>query len=103
MFVSVLERRSEIGLRRALGAARAHIAAQFVAEAVLLSGLGGVAGVVIGAMATTGYAVAESWTVLIPPILLWSAVPAAMFIGAAAGLYPAVRAARLTPAEALRS
>jgi putative ABC transport system permease protein len=103
MFVSVLERRSEIGLRRALGASRGHIALQFVSESTLLSALGGVAGVGIGVAVTAVYAVAQGWGVLIPAVLLWAAVPAAMLIGALAGVYPALRASRMEPAEALRS
>jgi putative ABC transport system permease protein len=103
MFVSVLERRGEIGVRRALGAARVHIAAQFLSESVLISSLGGAAGMAAGVAVTAGYAIAQSWSLLIPPVVLWASLPAAMAIGAAAGLYPALRAARLTPTEALRS
>ena len=103
MFVSVLERRSEIGLRRALGATRRHIAAQFLAEALLLSALGGIIGVIAGIGATAGYATVRGWTILIPPMGVWSALTAAFLIGVIAGLYPAIRAARLAPTEALRA
>jgi len=103
MFVSVLERRSEIGLRRALGATRRHIAAQFLAEALLLSAIGGSAGVLCGVFATAGYATWQGWSILIPPLSIWAALTAALLIGAVAGLYPAIRAARLSPTEALRS
>jgi putative ABC transport system permease protein len=103
MFISVLERRSEIGLRRALGATRPHIAQQFLAESLLLSSIGGVLGVLAGAAATAGYARLQGWTVLIPPISIWGALAAAIVIGVVAGMYPAVRAARLSPTDALRS
>ena len=103
MFVSVLERRSEIGLRRALGATRGHIAVQFLSESLLLSGLGGIAGVIAGLAATAVYAALQGWSVLVPPEAIWAAFAAAIFIGAAAGLYPALRASRQSPTEALRS
>jgi putative ABC transport system permease protein len=103
MFVSVLERRSEIGLRRALGATRGHIALQFLAESLLLSSLGGAAGVAGGLSATAAYATLQGWSILVPPLAIWAALAAAIFIGAAAGLYPALRASRLSPTEALRS
>jgi putative ABC transport system permease protein len=103
MFVSVLERRSEIGLRRALGATRVHIAAQFLAEALLLSSIGGIVGVMAGVFATAGYATVQGWSVLIPPLSIWAALAATGVIGGVAGLYPALRAARLAPTEALRS
>jgi putative ABC transport system permease protein len=103
MVISVLERRSEIGLRRALGATRRHVAEQFLAEALLLSVLGGLAGTVIGAAATAIYATTQHWSVLIPPLALYGGVGAALAIGAIAGLYPAMRAARLSPTEALRT
>jgi putative ABC transport system permease protein len=103
MVISVLERRSEIGLRRALGASRRHVAEQFLAEALLLSALGGLAGTVIGATATALYALTQHWSVVIPTQALYGGVGAALVIGAVAGLYPATRAARLSPTEALRT
>jgi len=103
MVISVLERRSEIGLRRALGATRRHVAEQFLAEAILLSLLGGVAGTVIGVAATAIYAVNQHWLVTIPLLALYGGVGAALAIGAVAGLYPSMRAARLSPTEALRT
>jgi putative ABC transport system permease protein len=103
MFVSVLERRPEIGLRRALGATRPHITAQFLAEALLLSSLGGAIGVVAGAAATAAYATSQGWTILIPPTVIWVAMAAAVVVGCVAGLYPAIRAAAVSPTDALRS
>ena len=103
MIIAVLERRSEIGLRRALGATRHHIALQFVAESAVLSALGGVAGVLSGVAATAGLAAARHWTVLIPGYGIWGGMAGAVVIGGIAGLYPAIRAARLSPAEALRT
>lgn len=102
MVISVLERRSEIGLRRALGAARAHVGAQFLAEAVLLSAAGGLCGLAIGAAVTVGVAKAHGWTVLLPAAGLWGSLGIAVGIGALAGCYPALRAARLSPTQALR-
>jgi putative ABC transport system permease protein len=103
MVISVLERRSEIGLRRALGATRRHVAEQFLAEALLLSALGGLAGTVTGAAATAIYALSQHWQVQIPAQALYGGIGAAVAIGAIAGLYPAMRAARLSPTEALRT
>ena len=103
MVISVLERRSEIGLRRALGATRRHVGEQFLAEAVLLSLLGGLAGTILGVSATAVYAVTQHWSVLIPPLAVYGGIGAALAIGAIAGLYPALRAARLSPTEALRT
>jgi putative ABC transport system permease protein len=101
MVISVLERRSEIGLRRALGATRGQIRAQFLAEAILLSLAGGAAGVVLGAAATAAYALSHGEIVVIPPGAWAGGLAAAVVIGAAAGLLPAIRAARLQPTEAL--
>ncbi len=103
MVISVLERRSEIGLRRALGAARRHVAEQFLAEAVLLAVLGGLAGTITGAAATVIYAASQHWSVQIPAVALYGGPGAALAIGAIAGLYPSMRAARLSPTEALRT
>ena len=103
MVISVLERRSEIGLRRALGASRRHVAEQFLAEALLLSVIGGVAGTIIGGAATAIYAATQHWTVQIPALAFYGGIGAALAIGAIAGLYPATRAARLSPTEALRT
>jgi putative ABC transport system permease protein len=102
MIIAVLERRPEIGLRRALGATRGHIALQFVAESAVLSALGGTAGVLTGAAVTSGLSQARHWSVIIPGYAVWGGLAGAVVLGAAAGLYPAIRAARLSPAEALR-
>ena len=101
MIVSVLERRSEIGLRRALGATRAHIRSQFLTEAILLSLLGGGAGVAAGAIATIAYASAKGWMVVIPAVAWGGGLAASLVIGAIAGLLPALRAARMSPTTAL--
>jgi putative ABC transport system permease protein len=101
MVISVLERRAEIGLRRALGAHRGQIRAQFLTEAVVLSALGGIGGTLLGITATTGYAWSQNWPVVIPAAATLAGLGGAALIGAVAGAYPAMRAARLTPTEAL--
>jgi putative ABC transport system permease protein len=103
MVISVLERRSEIGLRRALGATRRHIAAQFLTESVLLAATGGALGILAGIGITIGLATNRHWTIAIPAIAIWGGLGAAVLIGAVAGLYPATRAARLAPTDALRT
>jgi putative ABC transport system permease protein len=103
MVISVLERRSEVGLRRALGATRRNVGTQFLAESLLLATGGGLAGVALGAAVTAGYAAGQGWQAVVPAVALGGGVAAAAAIGAAAGLYPAMRAARLSPTEALRS
>ncbi len=103
MLIGVLERRSEIGLRRALGATKANIRGQFLAEAILLSLLGGAAGVTAGALATATYAQTKHWTLVIPTTAWAGGLAAAILIGALAGLLPALRAARMSPTEALRT
>jgi putative ABC transport system permease protein len=101
MVISVLERRAEIGLRRALGAHRGQIRAQFLTEAVVLSALGGIGGTLLGITATTGYAWSQNWPVVIPAAATLAGLGGAALIGAVAGAYPAMRAARLMPTEAL--
>ncbi|HEU4354686.1 MAG TPA: ABC transporter permease, partial [Actinomycetota bacterium] len=103
MVIGVLERRPEIGLRRALGATKRHIWAQFLTESVILSTIGGLAGVVVGGAVTAVYAGARHWTVALPAAGLAAGVGVSMLIGAVAGLYPAVRAARMAPTDALRA
>ncbi|NUT37244.1 MAG: ABC transporter permease [Hamadaea sp.] len=101
MVISVLERRSEIGLRRSLGATRGQIRGQFLTESLLLSALGGAGGLILGVTVTTVYATLQDWPVAIPAWAFAGGVGATVLIGAIAGLYPAVRAARLAPTEAL--
>jgi putative ABC transport system permease protein len=101
MVISVLERRAEIGLRRSLGATRGHIRTQFLAEALLLSVLGGGAGILLGSIVTAVYATLQDWPTVVPNWVLAGGLTAALIIGGIAGLYPAIRAARLAPTEAL--
>ncbi|WP_369215173.1 ABC transporter permease [Streptomyces flavofungini] len=101
MVISVLERRSEIGLRRSLGATRGQIRTQFLAEALLLSALGGLGGVLLGIAVTGGYASYQGWPSVVPVWAMAGGVGATLVIGGLAGFYPAVRAARLPPTEAL--
>jgi|SRR5215470_3193470 len=101
MVISILERRGEIGLRRSLGATRGQIRWQFLMESLLLSALGGTAGVLLAGLVTACYAAAQNWPTVIPPLVLASGVIVTLPVGVAAGLYPAIRAARLTPTDAL--
>jgi putative ABC transport system permease protein len=101
MLIGVLERRSEIGLRRALGATKGHIRMQFLSEAIVLAVLGGALGVAIGALSTAVYASVKGWSVVVPALAWGGGFGIAVLIGAMAGLLPALRAARLSPTEAL--
>jgi putative ABC transport system permease protein len=103
MIISVLERRSEIGLRRALGATKGQIRTQFLAEAIMLALLGGAVGVAAGVAAVVVYATAKDWAMVIPVQAWVGGLVSAILIGALAGLLPAIRAARLSPTEALRT
>jgi putative ABC transport system permease protein len=103
MIISVLERRSEIGLRRALGATQGQIRTQFLAESILLAVIGGVVGVLAGAAATAAYASSKNWAVVIPIEAWLAGIGSAVLIGAFAGLLPAVRASRMPPTVALRT
>ena len=101
MVISVLERRAEIGLRRSLGATRGQVRTQFLAESLLLSTLGGVGGAVLGSIVTAGYAAYQDWPAVIPAWAVAGGIVATLGIGSLAGLYPAIRASRLSPTEAL--
>jgi putative ABC transport system permease protein len=101
MVISVLERRAEIGLRRSLGATRGQIRTQFLAESLLLSALGGAGGAVLGIGVTVGYAIYVHWPAVVPAWATGGGIAATLAIGALAGLYPAIRASRLSPTEAL--
>jgi len=101
MVISVLERRSEIGLRRSIGATRGHIRVQFLAESLLLSALGGAGGIALGLALTTGFAAYQHWPTVVPAWATGGGLLATVLIGAAAGIYPAWRASRLSPTEAL--
>jgi putative ABC transport system permease protein len=102
MVISVLERRSEIGVRRALGARRVHVAAQFLVEAVVLAALGGLGGALLGSAVTALYARSQGWLVDVPVLAVAGGAAAALAVGLLAGVSPAVRAARLDPADAVR-
>ena len=101
MVITVLERRAEVGVRRALGARRRNIRDQFLVESLLLSFLGGVAGVALGVGVTTVYALGQGWPVAIPLWAVAGGLGATVFIGGVSGLYPAARAAPIPPTSAL--
>jgi putative ABC transport system permease protein len=103
MIISVLERRSEIGLRRALGATKSQIRTQFLGESILLAAIGGIVGVLAGAIATVIYASSKHWAIVIPAEAWSGGLASAILIGALAGLMPAVRASRMPPTVALRT
>ena len=103
MLIGVLERRSEIGLRRALGATKGHVRAQFLSEAILLALLGGAVGVGVGVLCTAIYATTQHWAIVVPTLAWAGGFAAALLIGAVSGLLPAIRAARLSPTQALWS
>jgi putative ABC transport system permease protein len=103
MIISVLERRSEIGLRRALGATKGQIRTQFLAESILLAVIGGAVGVLAGIAATAVYASSKHWAIVIPAEAWAGGIASAILIGALAGLMPAVRASRMPPTVALRT
>jgi len=103
MVISVIERRNEIGLRRALGATRFHIATQFLSESLILAFIGGITGILLGAVVTSTYAIARDWTVVIPTYAIAGSIVSSLLIGGFAGIYPALRAANMAPTEALRT
>jgi putative ABC transport system permease protein len=103
MLIGVLERRSEIGLRRSLGATKRQIRTQFLSESILLAAMGGAVGVAAGSLATGVYAHAKGWAVVVPVLAWGGGFGAALLIGGLAGLLPAIRAARLSPTRALWS
>ena len=103
MVISVIERRNEIGLRRALGATKIHIAMQFITEALLLSVIGGLPGIAVGALITAIYATIQGWEIVIPALAIYGGIVVALLLGVLAGLYPSLRAASLAPTEALRT
>ncbi len=103
MVIAVIERRNEIGLRRALGATRLHIAGQFLTESLLLSTLGGITGVITGMLVTAGYAIFQEWAIVVPVYAITGGIVTSILIGGIAGFYPAMRAANVSPTEALRA
>jgi putative ABC transport system permease protein len=103
MYISVLERRREIGLRRALGASRGQIRIQFLTESMVLSVLGGGTGILFGVLTTAAYSAVQDWPMAVPGAATAGGLAGALVIGVLAGVYPAIRAARLHPTEALAS
>ena len=103
MVIAVMERRNEIGLRRALGATKFHIGSQFLTESLLLSGLGGICGIFVGILITAIYSYSRDWSLVIPIYTVIGAMAASLIIGGIAGFYPSIRAANMSPTEALRT
>ena len=103
MVIGVIERRLEIGLRRAIGATKAHVRRQFLTESLMLAAIGGASGVALGSVVTAVYATMQGWRVVVPPLATVGGFLAALAIGVLAGIYPAARAANLPPTEALRT
>ena len=103
MVIAVLERRHEIGIRRALGASRAQVRRQFLVEAVTLSSAGALAGSLIGVSLTASVAAFRGWPVVTPTRTLAAGIALSVVVGAVAGLGPALRAARQSPAQTLRT
>ena len=103
MVIAVIERRNEIGLRRALGATKFHIASQFLTESLLLSIIGGLTGIIVGILVTAIYAISRDWTIVIPVYAIVGGILSSVLIGGVAGFYPAMRAASMSPTEALRT
>ena len=103
MVIAVIERQNEIGLRRALGATRFHIGIQFISESLLLSFIGGVLGIILGIFATALYTTLREWTLVIPGYVILGGIVSSILIGGLAGFYPALRAANMSPTDALRT
>ena len=103
MVIAVIERRNEIGLRRALGATRLHIASQFLTESLILSIVGGVAGIAFGIVLSGIYISYQNWALVVPPYAFLYAMAASVLIGVTAGFYPSMRAANMSPTDALRT
>ena len=103
MVIAVIERRNEIGLRRALGATRLHIASQFLTESLILSIVGGLAGIAFGIVLSGIYISYQNWALVVPPYAFLYAMAASVLIGVTAGFYPSMRAANMSPTDALRT
>jgi putative ABC transport system permease protein len=103
MVIAIMERRNEIGLRRALGATRFHIGTQFLTESLLLAGIGGLAGIVLGILVTGIYTSLKDWSLIVPGYAVAGGMVSSILIGGIAGLYPALRAANMSPTDALRT
>ena len=103
MVIAVIERRNEIGLRRALGATRFHIGTQFITESLFLACIGGITGIILGILITAVYATLRDWTLVISGYAIIGGIASSILIGGVAGLYPALRAANMSPTDALRT